>query len=378
MIFLNKEVLARVVQVFAFSGKVYNKKKIFIKTMAKTRIAINGFGRIGRLFFRAAFELPDIDIVAINDLGDVENLAYLLKYDSVYRRYNKEVKADAANGKLIVDGKEISFVQVKDPTLLPWKDMQIDIAVESTGIFDSYEKAKVHLAAGAKRVVITAPAKDEDGAVGQTVLMGVNEDHAKTCSITSNGSCTTNSASPVIQILSEALGIEKAMLSTIHAYTATQSLVDGPVRGGHDFRKGRAGAQNTVPETTGAAISVARAIPELQGKFDGVSFRVPNITGSISSIALLAKRPTSVEEISKILSDAAASPRWQGILKVTNDQLVSSDIIGEPYGAIVPLDLIKVIDGNFVNVLSWYDNEAGYVSTLVKHVEMVAALIGNG
>ena len=346
--------------------------------MAKTRIAINGFGRIGRLFFRAAFELPDIEIVAINDLGDVENLAYLLKYDSVYRRYNKEVKADAANGKLIVDGKEISFVQVKDPTLLPWKDMQIDITVESTGIFDSYEKAKVHLAAGAKRVVITAPAKDEDGAVGQTVLMGVNEDHAKTCSITSNGSCTTNSASPVIQILSEALGIEKAMLSTIHAYTATQSLVDGPVRGGHDFRKGRAGAQNTVPETTGAAISVARAIPELQGKFDGVSFRVPNITGSISSIALLAKRPTSVEEVSKILSDAAASPRWQGILKVTNDQLVSSDIIGEPYGAIVPLDLIKVIDGNFVNVLSWYDNEAGYVSTLVKHVEMVAALIGNG
>lgn len=345
--------------------------------MAKTRVAINGFGRIGRLFFRAAFELPDIEIVAINDLGDVENLAYLLKYDSVYRRYDKDVKADAANGKLVVDGKEVAFIQVKDPTLLPWKDMQIDIAVESTGFFDSYEKAKVHLAAGAKRVVITAPAKDEDGTDGQTVLIGVNEDHAKTCSITSNGSCTTNSASPVIEILSETLGIQKAMLSTVHAYTSTQALVDGPIRGGHDFRKGRAAAQNTVPETTGAAISVARAIPELRGKFDGVSFRVPNITGSISSIAMLAKRPTTVEEVVKILSDAAASPRWQGILKVTNDQLVSSDIIGEQYGAIVPLDLIKVIDGDLINVLSWYDNEAGYVSTLVKHVQMAAALIAN-
>jgi glyceraldehyde 3-phosphate dehydrogenase len=343
--------------------------------MTKTRVAINGFGRIGRLFFRAAFEMPDIEIVAINDLGDVENLAYLLKYDSVYRRYDKEVKADAANGKLIVDGREVAFIQVKDPTLLPWKDMQIDIVVESTGLFDSYEKAKVHLAAGAKRVVITAPAKDEDGEIGQTVLIGVNEERAKTCFITSNGSCTTNSASPVIEVLAETLGIEKAMLSTIHAYTSTQALVDGPIRGGHDFRKGRAAAQNTVPETTGAAISVARAIPELRGKFDGVSFRVPNITGSISSIALLAKRPTSVEEVAKILSDAAASPRWQGIFKVTNDQLVSSDIIGEPYGAIVPLDLIKVVDGNFVNVLSWYDNEAGYVSTLVKHVQMVAALV---
>ena len=342
--------------------------------MAKARVAINGFGRIGRLFFRQAFEMSDLEIVAINDLGDVENLAYLLKYDSVYGRYGKEVKADMARGKLIVDGKEINFIQVKDPALLPWKDMQIDIAVESTGLFDAFDKSKIHLTAGAKRVVITAPAKDDDGPNGQTVLMGVNEDNAKTCQITSNGSCTTNSASPVIQVLSEALGIQKAMLSTVHAYTATQSLVDGPIRGGHDFRKGRAAAHNTVPETTGAAISVARAIPDLKGKFDGVSFRVPNITGSISSLTILTKRPTSVEEITKILSDAAASPRWQGILKVTNDQLVSSDIVGEPYGAIVPLDLIKVVDGDLINVLSWYDNEAGYVSTLIKHVEKVASL----
>ncbi|HVO28849.1 MAG TPA: glyceraldehyde 3-phosphate dehydrogenase NAD-binding domain-containing protein [Candidatus Paceibacterota bacterium] len=348
--------------------------------MAKARVAINGFGRIGRLFFRQAFEASDLDIVAINDLGDVENLAYLLKYDTVYGRYGKDIKTVPAvpggHGKLVVDGKEIAFLQVKDPTQLPWKDMQVDIVVESTGIFDTYEKAKVHLAAGSKRVVITAPAKDDDGAAGQTVLMGVNEDNAKTCQITSNGSCTTNSASPVIQVLSEALGIEKAMLATIHAYTATQALVDGPIRpGGRDFRKGRAAAQNTVPETTGAAISVARAIPAMKGRFDGISFRVPNITGSISSITLLAKRATTVEEVAKMLSDAAASPRWQGILRVTADQLVSSDIIGEPYGATVPLDLIKVVDGNLVNVLSWYDNEAGYVSTLIRHVEKVAEIL---
>ena len=343
--------------------------------MAKVRVAINGFGRIGRLFFKAALESPNLEIVALNDLGDVENLAYLLKYDTVYGRFDKEVKPDPANGKLVVDGKEISFLQVKDPTQLPWRDLKIDIVVESTGLFDEYVKSKVHLTAGAKRVVITAPAKDADGADGQTVLMGVNEDNLKNVLITSNGSCTTNSASPVIQILSENPGIIKASLSTVHAYTATQALVDGPIRGGHDFRKGRAATQNTVPETTGAAISVARAIPELAGKFDGLSFRVPNITGSISDITFLAKRAVTVEEIVKILTDAANSPRWQGILKVTNDQIVSSDIIGEKVGATVPLDLIKVVDGDLVKVLSWYDNEAGYVSTLVKHVEKVAELL---
>ncbi|HEY5221141.1 MAG TPA: glyceraldehyde 3-phosphate dehydrogenase NAD-binding domain-containing protein [Candidatus Paceibacterota bacterium] len=343
--------------------------------MANVRVAINGFGRIGRLFFKAAFELPNIDIVAINDLGDVENLAYLLKYDTVYGRFEKEIKADLPNGKLTVAGKEINFLQVKDPTQLPWKALNVDLVIESTGLFDEYEKAKVHLAAGAKRVVITAPAKDEDGASGQTVLVGVNEDNFKIAPITSNGSCTTNSASPVIQVLSENPGIIKASLSTVHAYTATQALVDGPIRGGHDFRKGRAAAMNTVPETTGAAISVARAIPELKGKFDGLSFRVPNITGSISDITFIAKRATTVEEIAQILTDAAASPRWQGILQVTRDQLVSSDIIGQQFGATVPLDLIKVIDGDMVKVLSWYDNEAGYVSTLIKHVEKVAALL---
>lgn len=339
------------------------------------KIAINGFGRIGRLFFKRIFEEGGMEVVAINDLGDMENLAYLLKYDTVYGRYGKKVQTDADNHRLVVDEKGILFLQEKDPTKLPWKDLGIDIVVEASGVFESFEKAKVHLDAGAKRVVITAPAKDEDGVLGQTVLMGVNEEKLKTVAITSNGSCTTNSASPVIRILEETLGIHKAFLSTVHAYTATQSLVDGPVRGGHDFRKGRAAAHNTVPETTGAAISVARAIPELEGKFDGVSFRVPNITGSLSSIALIAKRATSAEEVGEIFKNAAKQARWQGIVKVTEDQIVSSDIIGEPYGAIVPLDLIKVIDGDLVNVLSWYDNEAGYTATLVRHVEAVAAFL---
>jgi glyceraldehyde 3-phosphate dehydrogenase len=343
--------------------------------MAKARVAINGFGRIGRLFFKQAFNMEDIEIVALNDLGDADNLAYLLKYDTVYGRFDKEVRPDKDNGKLYVDGREIHFLQIKDPTQLPWKDMNIDIVIESTGLFDDYEKAKVHLTAGAKRVVITAPSKEEDGENGQTVLMGVNEDNLKKALITSNGSCTTNSASPVIQILSENPGIIKASLSTVHAYTATQALVDGPIRSGHDYRKGRAAASNTVPETTGAAISVARAIPDLKGKFDGLSFRVPNITGSISDITFIAKRTVSVEEIAQILTDAANSDRWKGIMKVTRDQLVSSDIIGEPYGAIVPLDLIKVIDGDMVKVLSWYDNEAGYVSTLIKHVQKVRELL---
>lgn len=358
--------------------------------MAKARVAINGFGRIGRLFFRAAFEASvgqagsDFDIVAINDLGDVENLAYLLKYDTVYRRWDKDVRVALASqgeasadqgGKLVVQGKEVAFLQIKEPAQLPWKDLQVDIVIEATGFFDSYEKAKVHLAAGAKRVVITAPAKDADGPAGKTVLLGVNEDDFKSCPITSNGSCTTNSVSPVIQILSENPGVAKAMLATVHAYTATQSVVDTPIREGKDYRRGRAAAQNILPSTTGAAIAVTRVLPELVGKFDGLAYRVPSITGSISNITLVAKRKTSVEEINQILTDAANLPRWQGILKVTTDPIVSSDIIGEPYGAIVPLDMTKVVDGDLVNVLSWYDNEMGYVSTLVKHVQKVATVL---
>ncbi len=337
-----------------------------------TKIAINGFGRIGRLFFRAVFEEKDIDIVAINDLGDCENLAYLLKYDTVYGRFGKQV--EAKNGNLIVDGKTISFIQEKDPTKLPWKKLKVDIVVESTGVFETYEKAKAHIVAGAKRVVITAPAKDPDGTEGKMILVGVNEDEAKGVVLTSNGSCTTNAVSPVIQILSENPGIKKAILNTIHGYTATQGLVDGPTRS-KDVRRGRAAAQNIIPSTTGAAVAVTRAIRELDGKFDGIAMRVPVAVGSVADITFVAAKKTSVEEINDIFRKAAKSPRWKGILRVTEDPIVSSDIIGEKYGAIVDLGFTRVVDGDLVKILSWYDNEAGYVSTLVKHVINVTALI---
>ena len=335
-----------------------------------TKIAINGFGRIGRLFFRQAFGHKDLDIVAINDLGDCENLAYLLKYDTVYRRYEKQV--EAKNGKLVVDGKEVIFLQKRDPKELPWKDLGIDIVVESTGIFSEYTKAKAHIDAGAKRVVITAPAKA--GVEGATVLMGINEGEMEKVVLTSNGSCTTNAVSPVIQIMKESLGIKKALLNTIHGYTATQNLVDGPVRGSK-VRRGRAAAENIVPSTTGAAISVALAIPELEGKFDGVAMRVPVLVGSVADITFLSARETSVEEINDIFRKAAKEPRWDGIMTVTEDPIVSSDIIGEPYGAIVDLAFTKVVDGDLVKVLSWYDNEWGYVATLVKHVVNVTTLV---
>ncbi|MCH7551775.1 aldehyde dehydrogenase [Patescibacteria group bacterium] len=322
------------------------------------KVAINGFGRIGRLFFRQAKEAGDIQVVAINDLGDLDNLSYLLKYDSVYGKFEKGLKG-------------VEIFKEKNPAKLPWKKLKIDIVVEATGVFDSYEKAKVHIKAGAKRVVITAPAKDSDGENGRTILSGVNEKDMGACSITSNGSCTTNAASPVIEILSLNPGIQKAVLNTTHGYTATQSLVDGPSRG-KDVRRGRAAAQNIIPSSTGAAVTVTRAIPELEGKFDGIALRVPVVAGSIADITFISKKKTSVKEINSILSKAAESAQWKGILKVTEDPVVSSDILKEPYSAIVDLNLTRVVDGDLVKVLSWYDNEWGYVTTLIRHV-MISA-----
>lgn len=322
------------------------------------KIAINGFGRIGRLFFRQAFGKPGLEIIAINDLGDVENLLYLLKYDSVYGHFETPIG-------------NIKFLQEKDPANLPWKDLGVDVVIESTGVFESFEKAKAHLDAGAKRVVLTAPAKDEEGKLGRTILMGMNDSEAKNFKITSNASCTTNAAAPVIAVLSENPGIQKAVLNTVHALTNTQTTVDSPVRG-NDFRRGRAASQNIIPSTTGAALAVTRVLKELEGKFDGIALRVPIITGSIADITFLAKRKTSVEEINEIFKKAEKSARWQGIIKTTEEQIVSSDIIAEPYGAIVDLKFTKVIDGDLVKVLSWYDNEWGYVAMLVKHVAKVA------
>lgn len=344
--------------------------------MNTKKIAINGFGRIGRLFLRQIIDEPRLEITAINDLGDLENLAYLFKYDTVYRLFSHEILTEKIGDKnyLIINGKKILLIQEKDPAKLPWKNLDIDIVIESTGVFESYEKAKAHLDAGAKRVVLTAPAKDTDEIYGRTVLMGLNEGELKEFKITSNASCTTNAASPVIAILSENPGIEKAVLNTIHAYTNTQTIVDSPVKG-NDFRRGRAGAQNIIPSTTGAAIAVTRAFKELEGKFDGIALRVPIVSGSIADITFISKRKTSVEEINEILKKAEQSPRWQGILKTTDEQIVSSDIIGEPYGAIIDLKFTKVVDGNLVKVLSWYDNEWGYCATLVKHTLKVAELL---
>lgn len=342
--------------------------------MKKIRLAINGFGRIGRLFLREASRNEAIEVVAVNDLGDLENLAYLLKYDSVYRTFPGEIKTRTADGKnyLVVNGQEIIVLQEKDPAKLPWGAMNIDVAVESTGLFESFEKAGAHLTAGAKRVVISAPAKDDESASAKTILLGVNDKEFGTCNLTSNGSCTTNATAPVVAVLAENPGIIKAALSTIHGYTATQSLTDSPAKG-KDFRRGRAAAQNISPSTTGAAIAVTRVLPDLKGKFDGVALRVPVITGSLVDLTFLAKRKTTKEEINDILKKAAASPRWQGIIKTTEDQIVSSDVIGEPYAAIVDLKFTQVIDGDLVKVFSWYDNEFGYVSTLIGHVLRAAA-----
>jgi glyceraldehyde 3-phosphate dehydrogenase len=340
--------------------------------MAK-KVAINGLGRIGRAFLKIAFKNPEIEIVAVNDLGDLHNLAYLLKYDTAYGKSDLDIKT--GEGKLIINGKEIAFLQQKDATQLPWGAMGVDVVVESTGIFETYEKARVHINAGAKRVVITAPVKDEPPAdlPGATILMGINDDKLANCIITSNASCTTNSASPLIQILHEKIGIEKAVLNTTHGYTATQKLVDSP--DAKDFRRGRAGAQNIVPSTTGAAIAVTQAVPDLTGKFDGIALRVPVITGSIADVTFIAKRVTSVEEVNQILKDAALDPRWAGIYTATEEQFVSSDIVGTPYAAIADLSFTKVVDGNLVKVLSWYDNEVGYTHALVKHIIKLASYI---
>lgn len=329
------------------------------------RIAINGFGRIGRTFFRLAFEEPEIKIVAINDLADLENLAYLLKHDTVYGKFDKKV--EGVDGKLVIDNKEILFFQEKDPAKLPWRDLKIDIVVEATGVFEDYNKARDHILAGAKKVIITAPAKGEEGKQGKTVLLGINDEDLAKFDIISNGSCTTNAVAPVMQILQEKIGIKKAILNTIHAYTSTQRSVDGPSP--EDWRRGRAASQNIIPSTTGAAKCVGKVIKGLDGKFDGISLRVPVVCGSIADITFVSERSTSVEEINKIFEKASKEKRWENILGIAKEQLVSSDIIGTIKPAIVDLAFTKVIDKDLVKVLVWYDNEWGYSWTLVEQIK---------
>ncbi|MES2224944.1 MAG: type I glyceraldehyde-3-phosphate dehydrogenase [Patescibacteria group bacterium] len=334
-------------------------------TNGTIKVAINGFGRIGRAFLKIAWLRPEIEIVAVNDLGTLESLAYLLRHDTVYRNWEHDVQI-VADG-LSIDGKVVKFISEKDTAKLPWKDLGIDVVVESTGLFTSFDKAHFHIEDGAKKVVISAPAKDGDGTIaGETILLGVNEDKFGTCDITSNASCTTNAASPLIGILNDAIGIEKAILNTVHGYTASQSLVDGPSK--KDLREGRAAAQNIVPSSTGAAIAVTKAYPQLTGLFDGISIRVPVPAGSIVDVTFIAKRDTTAEEVNQILMKAAQSPQWAGVFAVTDEPLVSSDILGNKHASIADLAMTRVVGGNLVKVMGWYDNEMGYTHTLVEHV----------
>lgn len=355
----------------------------------KKRVAINGFGRIGRSFLKMSINNPYFDVVALNDLGDIYNMVYLLKHDTVYKSFNFDVDVKDAsdgdkyinirnitdeNGKKIED-KKIKFVSQKDASLLPWKELNIDIVIESTGLFTSYDKANIHILSGAKRVIISAPAKpgEDLNIEGFTVLMGINEDKLSMCNITSNASCTTNASSPLISILDSALGIEKAMLNTVHAYTASQSIVDGPNK--KDYREGRAASQNIVPSSTGAAIAVAKVFDNIEGKFDGISMRVPVASGSIVDITFISKKDTTASEVNTILKEAAKNEKWQNIFSVTEEDLVSSDIQGNTYASIADLKMTRVVDGNLVKVLAWYDNEVGYTNTLIMHTEKVCKII---
>ena len=335
------------------------------------RVAINGFGRIGRTFFRLAYGNPHFEIVAVNDLGQLDNLAYLLEYDSVYGR--SPFSVEKKEGALVIQGKDVAFLQEKEPAKLPWRLMNVDVVVESTGFFTTYEGTKLHLDAGAKRVVLSAPIKGDPSAVGvqgATVLMGVNENALDTCQISSNASCTTNATSPLIGILKEAIGIEKAVLNTVHAYTASQSLVDAPNK--KDLREGRAAALNIVPSTTGAATAPTLAHTELTNKFDVIAMRVPVPVGSIVDVTFIASRDTTVDAVNAALMNAAKQDRWRNLFAVTNEPIVSTDIIGSRVGSIADLSFTKVVGGNLVKVLAWYDNETSYTQTLLEHVQAIA------
>lgn len=325
-----------------------------------TRIAINGFGRIGRAAFKIALGKPDLEVVAINDLTDAPTLAHLLKYDTAYGRYAADVSA--REGVITVDGKEYPVHAEPDPAKLPWKELDVDVVLECTGRFVEGKKMRAHIDAGAKKVLLSAPAKG--GGDVPTYLLGVNADrYAADEALVSNASCTTNCIAPVAKIVSQAIGIEKAMMTTIHSYTSDQNLQDGPHK---DLRRARAAAQNIVPTTTGAAIATAQVLPELADRFDGLSIRVPTMVVSLTDFTFVLRRATTEDEVNTLLREAAGKPEYQGILAVTEEPLVSSDLIGDPHSSIVDLSLTKVVDGTLLKVVAWYDNEWGYSNRLVE------------
>lgn len=322
------------------------------------KLAINGFGRIGRAAFKIALEKKDIEVTALNDLADTKTLAHLLQYDTIYGKFKKKVSFNEES--IIVNGTKYKALAEKEPAQLPWQELGVDVVIESTGRFVTEELSSAHLKAGAKRVVISAPAK---GGNVETFVLGVNQDKLSDQKIISNASCTTNCIAPVVAILHSKFGISKATMTTIHSYTAEQNLVDSPHK---DLRRARAAAQNIVPTTTGAAIATTKTIPELEGLFDGLSVRVPTAVVSLSDLTILTKKKVTVEEINSAFKEAKNNPLYKGVLEVTEESLVSSDFIGNPHASIVDLSLTKVIDGDLVKVVAWYDNEWGYSNALVR------------
>jgi glyceraldehyde 3-phosphate dehydrogenase len=324
------------------------------------KIGINGFGRIGRASLKVIMDTPELEVVAINDLMTIENAAYRLKYDSVYGIYDKEVseQGDILN----VGDKKIKYLSIKDPAALPWKDLQVDTIIESTGLFTNREDAEKHIHAGAKHVVISGPTKSVDT---PTIVHGVNTQDGKVA-IFSCASCTTNNISPLIEIIGRRIGIKKAILNTTHAYTASQGLVDGPSK--KKLRMGRAAAMNLVPATTGAAIATTKALPQFKGKFDGVAIRTPVVVGSMSDITFIAERATSVEEINSILKEEAATDRYKKVVSVSEEPLVSTDIIQSPFAAVVDTEMTRVVDADLCKVMAWYDNEWGFTNQMIRQI----------
>ncbi len=331
--------------------------------MGKIRVGINGFGRIGRMFLRAVADDKEIEVVAVNDITDAKTLAYLLKYDSVHRQFAGTV--EAAADSLVVNGKKIKVLSIKDPGQLPWKDLKVDIVVESTGLFTDKESASKHIAAGARKVLITAPAKGPD----ITIVKGVNDKDydRKQHNICSTASCTTNSLVPVVKVLQDNFGIKHGLMTTVHAYTNDQRILDLPHK---DPRRARAAAVSIIPTTTGAAKSVGEVMPELQGKLDGMALRVPVPDGSITDFVCVVNRPTTVEEINKAFKEASLG-YMKGIIQYTEDPIVSIDIIGNPHSSIFDAALTKVVDGVLVKVCAWYDNEWGFTMRLVDVVKVL-------
>ncbi len=330
------------------------------------KVAINGLGRIGRAAFKIILETPGLELVAVNDIVPVDNLAYLLKYDTVYGRYHKKVEHKP--GELIIDGHSVKVLSERDPAQLPWKSLGVELAFECTGVFTKKADLEKHVQAGAKHVILSAPSKEPEV---MTIVYGVNSYEGDPPAVLSTASCTTNCITPLVEIMGRRIGIKKAIMTTIHAYTASQALVDGPSK---KLRSGRAAAANFVPATTGAAIATTKALPQYAGLFDGTAVRAPIPVGSISDVVFLTERPTSVEEVNAIFTEESKTPRYQDVLAVSEDELVSSDILGETHASIVDLELTKVVDGDLVKVMSWYDNEWGYTSQMVRQaVSMLGA-----